>query len=159
MDNVFVLYDRATHSVWYPGETGLEAVAGSRKGSSIPFLDKPAPIALAAWLEQQPASTVLLPSEEDHASLEEMRNRPYLGVRLGEQDGTLVIDEVMPDTAADAAGFEAGDVIVKIGEHSIASREDLSEALGDHGPGDTVAIAIERDGSAKTVETTLGHRE
>ena len=151
MDHVFVLYDRATNSVWYPGETGLEAVAGSRKGSSIPFLDKPAPIALSAWLEQQPASTVLLPSEEDHASLEEMRNRPYLGVRLGEQDGALVVDEVMPDTAADAAGFQAGDVIVKIGEHSIASREDLSDALSEHGPGDTVAIAIERDSMAEIV--------
>ena len=40
MDNVFVLYDRATQSVWYPGENALEAVSGSLKGSSIEFLDE-----------------------------------------------------------------------------------------------------------------------
>ena len=69
MDNVFVLYDRATQSVWYPGEDGtLQAVGGIRRGTSIPFLDEPAPVTLAAWLKLHPESTVLLPSEDDYAS-------------------------------------------------------------------------------------------
>ena len=50
MDNIFVLYDRASDSVWYPQGNELAAVAGKRKGSSIPFVDEPAPVSLAERL-------------------------------------------------------------------------------------------------------------
>ena len=76
MEHVFVLYDRLTHSVWYPGEDAtLDAVGGSRLGESIPFLDEPAPVTLGEWLEQHPDSTVLLPTEEDLVRLERYRQR------------------------------------------------------------------------------------
>ena len=76
MDRVFVLYDRLTNSVWYPGQAAtLEAVGGSRLGKSIRFLDEPAPATLGEWLEGHPDSTVLLPTEEDLAHLERFRNR------------------------------------------------------------------------------------
>ena len=62
MDSVFVLYDRLTNSLWYPlGYRTMDAVAGPRKGASIPLLDKPSPMRLQDWLEQHPDSKVLLP--------------------------------------------------------------------------------------------------
>ena len=64
-ENVFVLYDRESDSVWYPGPSTLEAVGGERLGDKIPFIQEPSPIALEEWLKQQPTSTVLLPSVED----------------------------------------------------------------------------------------------
>jgi len=65
MDDVFVLYDRASNTVWYPGEAALEGVGGRRKGDSIPFLDEPKPMSLGEWLGAHRDSAVLLPSEED----------------------------------------------------------------------------------------------
>ena len=63
MDNVFVLYDRMTDSVLYPlGNGTMDAVAGQRKGTSIPLLAEPSPLRLEDWLKQHPDSKVLLPS-------------------------------------------------------------------------------------------------
>lgn len=63
MDNVFVLYDRLTDSLWYPlGDGTMDAVAGQLKGTSIPLLDEPSPLRLEEWLKQHPDSKVLLPS-------------------------------------------------------------------------------------------------
>jgi len=62
MDHVFVLDDRASNSVWYPGEKALEAVGGARKGSAIPFLDEPAPVALGDWLAEHPGSRSCSPA-------------------------------------------------------------------------------------------------
>jgi len=62
---VFVLYDRASGSVWYPGGDGtLRAVGGTRLGRSLPFRDEPAPVRLEDWLALHPSSTVLLPDED-----------------------------------------------------------------------------------------------
>ena len=62
MNNVFVLYDRAAESVWYPtGDKHLEATSGAKKGTRIEFLDKPTPIPLAQWRKAHPKTRVLLP--------------------------------------------------------------------------------------------------
>ena len=62
MNNVFVLYDRLTDSVWYPlGDGTMDAVSGQRKGTSIPILAEPAPMRLGRWLKDHPDSKVLLP--------------------------------------------------------------------------------------------------
>ena len=62
MNNVFVLYDRAAESVWYPtGDKHLEATSGAKKGTRIEFLDKPTPIPLGQWRKAHPKTRVLLP--------------------------------------------------------------------------------------------------
>lgn len=62
MNNVFVLYDRATESVWYPSsDTALEAMSGAQKGRTIPFLDKPQPMTLGEWRARHPRTKVLRP--------------------------------------------------------------------------------------------------
>ena len=77
MDDVFVLYDRVSNSVWYPGdEADLIAVGGALKGSRLPFLAEPAPAPLGTWLDEHPESTVLLPSEEDQRRIERARLGP-----------------------------------------------------------------------------------
>jgi len=74
MDNLFVLYDRVSNSLWYPGdEADLLAVGGAMKGSRLPLLAEPAPVSLGEWLDEHPDSTVLLPSDEDHRRIERYR--------------------------------------------------------------------------------------
>lgn len=64
LDNTFVLYDRASGSVWYPtDENHLEATSGVLKGKRIEFLDKPTPMSLAQWRKLHPETKVLLPDK------------------------------------------------------------------------------------------------
>lgn len=61
-NNVFVLYDRKTGSVWYPltGRT-LDAVSGPKKGETIEFIDKPERMTLGEWKAEHPDTLVMLP--------------------------------------------------------------------------------------------------
>ena len=59
--NVFLLYDRRTESLWYPlDDKQWTAISGPRKGESIPFIEKPAPIPLREWRKLHPKTRVLL---------------------------------------------------------------------------------------------------
>lgn len=61
MENIFVLYDRNTESVWYPtGESHLEATSGAKRGTRIEFLDKPIPMPLSQWRKTHPNTKVLV---------------------------------------------------------------------------------------------------
>jgi len=61
-NNVFVLYDRKTDSVWYPLTDGtLDAVSGPKKGEKIEFIAKPKRMSLGEWKAKHPDTLVMLP--------------------------------------------------------------------------------------------------
>ena len=158
-DHIFVLYDRATESIWYPmTDNTLDAVAGSKNGESIDILEEPAPQPLSEWLASYPDSTVLLPSEVDAEMIERFKNAPYLGVQLEDSDAGLQITTVMEETAADSAGMQSGDFFVRIGETEIPNRAALGEAMGELNAGDVVTVVLNRGGEQIEFEVTLGHR-
>ena len=64
--------------------------------------------------------------------------------------------EVVPDSAAEKAGIQAGDLILKLEDKQIASGDDLSSAIGAYKPGDTATLTLQRDGKEMTVEVTFG---
>ncbi len=60
-NNIFVLYDRLTDTVWYPLKDGaFDAIGGERRGDQIPFLGKPPIMKLREWREANPETDVLL---------------------------------------------------------------------------------------------------
>lgn len=151
LDQVFVLYDRNSDSIWYPlSDTTFDAVAGERKGKKIQFLVEPAPMRLDDWLADHPDSDVLLPPQEDTAGAK----RGYLGVQLGA--GGLTIDRVLPDSGADRAGMLPGDRITRVGDTEVDSAGALRQALGQLEAGATVRLAVLRDGEQIELEATLG---
>jgi len=154
MDDVFVLYDRASDSVWYPGEKTLDAVAGSRRGDAIAFVDKPTPLVLGEWLDTHPDSTILLPTEDDFREL----SRPFLGVRLEDQDGAVVITSVSEESPAEAAGFQESDILRRFAEIEVEDREALHDIMLDFSPGDAVDVVVEREGLELTLRPTLASR-
>ena len=99
-----------------------------------------------------------------------VKGRPYLGVAT--QDVTLrsrdrmwyysegtrcvLVEKVVPDSAAEKAGIQAGDLILKLEDKQIASGDDLSSAIGAYKPGDTATLTLQRDGKEMTVEVTFG---
>ncbi len=60
-DNVFLLYDRQSDSVWYPLETdSMTSVGGRLRGQSIPVLDKPKRVPFKSWRRDHPGTLLLL---------------------------------------------------------------------------------------------------
>lgn len=63
--NVFLIFDRKTESLWYPlDDTKWTAVAGPRKGETLPFLAEPSVVPLGLWRKDHPDTLVLLGSKK-----------------------------------------------------------------------------------------------
>ena len=153
-NHVFVLYDRESDSVWYPGEKTLEAVGGKRRGDAIPFLTEPAPMPLSEWVAQHPSTTVLLPTEADFQAL----NRPVLGIGAfsRQEERGMQFERVVEDGPAAAAGLEPGDILISVGGVATNSRDDLRAAMEGREPGEVVEVVIRRGSEQRTVSITLG---
>jgi putative serine protease PepD len=91
-------------------------------------------------------------------------SRAFLGVSsrtAAEGQNTEVgtgaeVVSVEPDSAAENAGLEVGDVVVAVGDRPITSSTELTAAVRSEAPGATVELTVRRDGDERTVEVTLG---
>jgi S1-C subfamily serine protease len=72
------------------------------------------------------------------------------------QPAGVAIVSVVKGGAADKAGLEAGDVIVKVGDAPITTVQSLTEALATDTPGQKAPVLYVRDGVQKTVQVMLG---
>jgi S1-C subfamily serine protease len=72
----------------------------------------------------------------------EMAEQFRLSVREG-----LVVASVSPNSAADRAGIERGDIITRIDDAPIKQGGDLRRVLRDRRPGDSVRVTVVRMGS------------
>ena len=85
--------------------------------------------------------------------------QPAIRERLGiEADEGAFVFEVVPGSAADAAGIEPGDVITSIDGREVATAADVGEIIADHDPGSEVEIVVDREGDERTLTATLGSR-
>ncbi|MEE8369792.1 MAG: trypsin-like peptidase domain-containing protein [Dehalococcoidia bacterium] len=97
-------------------------------------------------------------------------NRGFLGISttqitpdladifdLGVDHG-VGIQEVEPESPAERAGLQPGDIIVKIDETEIRNTGELFQALTKYRAGATVEIEFYRDGGLETTEITLSER-
>jgi putative serine protease PepD len=66
------------------------------------------------------------------------------------------VQRVQAGTGADAAGLQAGDVIVGVEDRRIRTSADVGQEIRSYEPGDQVRIVIERNGEEQTVTATLG---
>lgn len=97
--------------------------------------------------------------------------RGYMGVSIRPVDGNLVrekdlavsrgvyVDQVVENGAAEEAGIESGDVLIKVDDTQINSNPDLLEAIAQRRPGDEITVIVNRDGSEKTFAVTLNNRD
>lgn len=69
-------------------------------------------------------------------------------------EGALV-QEVVPDSAAEEAGIMVGDVIVAVDSKPVTSAADLRTTIGLRRTGETVRIEVVREGKNKTLKATL----
>jgi len=57
-EDVFVLYDKETESLWYPVWQGLEAIQGELYGERLPQLSSK-DTSWGEWIEEHPDSAIL----------------------------------------------------------------------------------------------------
>jgi putative serine protease PepD len=83
----------------------------------------------------------------------------YLGVRgadaTGDQSGARIAS-VETGSPAATAGIEAGDLVTAVDGTRVASMIDLQAQISTRQPGDKVTLTLQRNGTATTVEVTLG---
>ena len=65
---------------------------------------------------------------------------------------------MVPDTAASRVGLVAGDVVHRIDREDTASVAEVVHVLGHRCAGETVTLAIERNGTLIEVSVELGPR-
>jgi S1-C subfamily serine protease len=73
-------------------------------------------------------------------------------------DGGAALDGIDPGGPCAEAGLQVDDVIVRLGTTAIHTMKDLAGIMKAHRPGDTVTLAVARDGDERTVEVTLGEK-
>ena len=74
------------------------------------------------------------------------------------QGGGVKLADVRAGSPADKAGIKAGDVLVGMAGTRIENLYDMTYALQDHKPGETVDVIVLRGGERITLRATLGSR-
>lgn len=97
------------------------------------------------------------PSEEANRQAGQ-QGQASLGVAIAATEQGVSIVRVYPESAADRAGLQSGDRIVRIGEQPIRSIEQLVASLAERRPGDRVTLTVIRGGQEREVEATLQSR-
>ncbi|MBI3723197.1 PDZ domain-containing protein [bacterium] len=84
--------------------------------------------------------------------------RPFLGIQLSQKGEGAIVAGIIANTAAAKAELKPGDRIVKVGDASVSSPQELVAALAKRAPGEKLTLTVDRDGWKKTVQVTLGTR-
>jgi Tol biopolymer transport system component len=72
--------------------------------------------------------------------------------------GGVKLADVRSGSPADKAGIKGGDVLVEMAGTRIENLYDMTYALQDHKPGETVDVVVLRGGQRVTLHATLGSR-
>jgi Tol biopolymer transport system component len=88
----------------------------------------------------------------------------YLGTipdyrAMEDAKGGVLLGDVRPGGPAARAGIRGGDRIVEMAGTKIENLYDMTFALQDHKPGETIDVVVVRDGSRVTLRATLGERK
>ena len=75
-----------------------------------------------------------------------------------ENTSGVLVTQVTPGSAAEAAGLQIGDVIVSVDGDSVDGMLGLRNSIGLRDPGDEVTVGYVRDGNMRTTTATLGER-
>lgn len=80
------------------------------------------------------------------------------GATAGSGVGAVMVERVLPDSPAAAAGLEAADVLVALDGARLTSMSELVLALRSYRPGQAVTLDLERAGQPRQLTVTLAER-
>jgi S1-C subfamily serine protease len=83
--------------------------------------------------------------------------RGWLGVGIGQdENGRAVVGTIDPESPAELAKLQEGDVVLKIGGRDVGGPDVLAAEIRKRKPGQEVTLEIERDGKPMDVKVKLG---
>lgn len=87
--------------------------------------------------------------------------RPMLGIVPGERaaSGGVTISEIVPNSGAEKAGLEAGDIITSLDGTPVNNHSDITGIIGAKKINDPLTVTILRDGAEQTITATLGSQK
>jgi serine protease Do len=113
------------------------------------------PINVALRVKDQIVSTGKVSHARLGVGIQEINQALAESFGMKRAEGALV-SSIQPGSAAERAGLQAGDVIVKLDGRHIGSAGELSAAVGQAAPGDKVRIEVLRKGEMRELSATLG---
>jgi len=96
--------------------------------------------------------------------------RGFLGISIRDVDAALAEKENLPTTkgvyvaavneksAAEDAGIQKGDIVIKVDDITVNSASQLQEQIGRHRPGDKVVLTVIRDKKEKAFDVILKNK-
>jgi S1-C subfamily serine protease len=85
--------------------------------------------------------------------------RAWMGMFCSGISDQTVVAGLIPGGPGDRGGLRIGDVVVRVDGRPVSSRSQLYQQLWTHGPGETVSIAVYRDGAIATIDVESGDAE
>jgi putative serine protease PepD len=85
----------------------------------------------------------------------------YLGLSSTDSvngTGGAIVRDVVPGGPADRAGVQVADLVTDVDGRHVFDPSDISQAIGQRNPGDTVDVTVERSGTILHLEVKLGQR-
>jgi serine protease Do len=83
--------------------------------------------------------------------------RGWIGLTIAQNDeGRIEVVGIEPDSPAEAAKVEEGDIILAFGDKEIANAQMLASEIRGRKPGEDIALKIERAGKSMDIKVKLG---
>lgn len=95
---------------------------------------------------------------QDQMALQQEEGAAWLGITVADTDDGVMVRMVMPDSPADEAGLQRGDIIEAVDGTDVESAKALVEAITAHAPGDEIVLTVSSDGESREVSVTLAAR-
>jgi len=92
----------------------------------------------------------------DRSARQQDEGRAWLGVGITDSPNGVTITSVEPGSPADEAQLFIGDIVTAIDGTPVESAEDVVDRVGAHAPGDAITLTVERRGTERDIEVTLG---
>ena len=133
---------------------GINSQIYSRSGGSM-GLSFAIPIDLAMEIQSQLKSKGKVSRGRLGIGIQEVSKELAESFNLGKPQGALVAS-VEKAAAADKAGIEVGDIILKFDGKAVAESSDLPRMVGATRPGSKVVVQLWRKGAGRDVSVTVG---
>lgn len=89
----------------------------------------------------------------------EPENKGYAGLNGEDAEVGARLTRIVAKSPASKAGFKRRDIVVKVGDSTIHTFKDLTDAFSQYLAGDTAKIEVSRDKKSVALELTFGKRK
>ena len=86
------------------------------------------------------------------------RDGAFLGVSLVTDEAGVMVEDVVPESPAEAAGLQAGDLLRSINDEEVETPRAAADIIRALEPGAIISLGIERQGETLTLEAMVGSR-